>query len=103
MHLAQHGKLTLDSKKLKGTLEDFLQKENRFSTLTRKNPEASAKLHHHLQVSARRHLRGATCWLSSWPVFVVAEYSGSRYICLHTRLPCGCLTCILVVAVSAAG
>lgn len=50
MHLAQHGKLTLDSKKLKGDLEEFLKKENRFSSLTRKNPEASARLHHHLQV-----------------------------------------------------
>jgi pyruvate-ferredoxin/flavodoxin oxidoreductase len=49
-HLAQHGKLTLDSKKIKGDLEDFLKKENRFSVLTRKNPEASARLHHHLKV-----------------------------------------------------
>jgi hypothetical protein len=50
VHLAQHGKLTLDSKKLKGEIEDFLKKENRFNVLTRKNPEASARLHHHLQV-----------------------------------------------------
>lgn len=50
VHLAQHGRLTLDSRKIKGEVEDFLQKENRFSTLTRKNPEASARLHHHLQV-----------------------------------------------------
>jgi pyruvate-ferredoxin/flavodoxin oxidoreductase len=49
-HLAQHGKLTLDSKKIKGDLEDFLKKENRFNVLTRKNPEASARLHHHLKV-----------------------------------------------------
>jgi pyruvate/2-oxoacid:ferredoxin oxidoreductase beta subunit len=50
VHLAQHGRLTLDSKKIKGDLETFLAKENRFSSLTRKNPEASARLHHHLQV-----------------------------------------------------
>lgn len=56
VHLAQHGKLTLDSKKLKGELEEFLKKENRFNVLTRKNPEASARLHHHLQddVAARQ-------------------------------------------------
>lgn len=70
MHLAQHGKLTLDSKKLKGTLEDFLQKENRFSALTRKNPEASAKLHHHLQVRACSMLAGqfvcARCCRVQW-------------------------------------
>lgn len=54
MHLAQHGKLTLDSKKLKGELEEFLKKENRFNVLTRKNPEASARLHHHLQVGVTR-------------------------------------------------
>lgn len=29
VHLQQHGKLTLDSKRLKGNLEDFLKKENR--------------------------------------------------------------------------
>lgn len=49
VHLAQHGKLTLDSKKLKGNLEDFLARENRFASLTRKNPKVSAELHHHLQ------------------------------------------------------
>lgn len=56
VHLAQHGKLTLDSKKLKGELEDFLKRENRFNALTRKNPESSAKLHHHLQddIAARQ-------------------------------------------------
>jgi hypothetical protein len=50
VHLAEHGKLTLDSKRIKGNLEDFLQRENRFSSLTRKNPKASEELHHHLQV-----------------------------------------------------
>jgi hypothetical protein len=77
VHLAQHGKLTLDSKKLKGTLEDFLQKENRFSTLTRKNPEASAKLHHHLQVRVVcQPPWDADCWAGSWRVRVV----GSRWL-----------------------
>lgn len=57
VHLAQHGKLTLDSKKLKGELEDFLKKENRFNVLTRKNPEASARLHHHLQVGVHMYIR----------------------------------------------
>jgi pyruvate/2-oxoacid:ferredoxin oxidoreductase beta subunit len=52
VHLAEHGKLTLDSKRIKGNLEDFLQRENRFSSLTRKNPKASEELHHHLQVRA---------------------------------------------------
>jgi hypothetical protein len=51
VHLAEHGKLTLDSKRIKGSLEDFLQRENRFSSLTRKNPKASEELHHHLQVT----------------------------------------------------
>ncbi|WIA36898.1 hypothetical protein OEZ86_008144 [Tetradesmus obliquus] len=49
VHLAEHGKLTLDSKRIKGNLEDFLARENRFSSLTRKNPKASEELHHHLQ------------------------------------------------------
>jgi pyruvate/2-oxoacid:ferredoxin oxidoreductase beta subunit len=53
VHLAEHGKLTLDSKRIKGNLEDFLQRENRFSSLTRKNPKASDELHHHLQVRIR--------------------------------------------------
>lgn len=61
MHLAQHGKLTLDSKKIKGDLEDFLKKENRFNALTRKNPEASARLHHHLLVSRVDDLGGGLC------------------------------------------
>jgi pyruvate/2-oxoacid:ferredoxin oxidoreductase beta subunit len=52
VHLAEHGKLTLDSKRIKGNLEDFLARENRFSSLTRKNPKASEELHHHLQVCA---------------------------------------------------
>lgn len=30
VHLQQHGKLMLDSKKLKGSLEDFLKRENRW-------------------------------------------------------------------------
>eukprot|EP00878_Enallax_costatus_P008477 GHUV01008861.1.p1 GENE.GHUV01008861.1~~GHUV01008861.1.p1 ORF type:complete len:276 (+),score=125.80 GHUV01008861.1:268-1095(+) len=49
VHLQQHGKLTLDSKKLKGNLEDFLKKENRFNILTRKNAQVAGELHHHLQ------------------------------------------------------
>jgi pyruvate/2-oxoacid:ferredoxin oxidoreductase beta subunit len=56
VHLAEHGKLTLDSKRIKGNLEDFLQRENRFSSLTRKNPKASDELHHHLQVRMRMRM-----------------------------------------------
>ncbi|EFN55341.1 hypothetical protein CHLNCDRAFT_134349 [Chlorella variabilis] len=43
------GKLTLDSKKIKGALEDFLKRENRFMVLTRKDPEAAGKLHHQME------------------------------------------------------
>ncbi|GAB4824108.1 hypothetical protein N2152v2_011154 [Parachlorella kessleri] len=43
------GRLSLDSKRLKGGLEEFLQHENRFAVLVRKDPEAAARLHHELE------------------------------------------------------
>jgi hypothetical protein len=77
VHLAQHGRLTLDSKKIKGDLETFLAKENRFSSLTRKNPEASARLHHHLQVSialTMYHLTlAAVCPAGQCSVFIAVD------------------------------
>ena len=39
----------LDFKKLKGKVDDFLEGENRFSILTRQNPEAAKELHKQLQ------------------------------------------------------
>eukprot|EP00878_Enallax_costatus_P018476 GHUV01019451.1.p1 GENE.GHUV01019451.1~~GHUV01019451.1.p1 ORF type:complete len:572 (+),score=182.65 GHUV01019451.1:295-2010(+) len=44
-----HGKLTLDSKKPKGQLEEYLQGQVRFSALTRQDPAVSAELHQHMQ------------------------------------------------------
>ncbi len=49
------GVLTLDSKKLKGDLESFLSRENRFAILTRKDPAAADALHH--QLDDNIHLR----------------------------------------------
>lgn len=38
------GKLNLDSKRIKADLQSFLQLENRFMVLQRKDPEAASKL-----------------------------------------------------------
>ncbi len=50
-----HHPFTLDSKKLKGDLEQWLSHENRFQQLARKNPEVAEKLHHELDDAV--HLR----------------------------------------------
>lgn len=44
----EEGKLVLDSKKIKGDLERFLQRENRFNVLVRKDPETAETLHKEL-------------------------------------------------------
>ena len=56
--LAEDGKnpFTLDARKLKGDLEHFLQRDNRFINLTKKRPQLAAKLHSALNDSlAQRH------------------------------------------------
>lgn len=58
MHLAEHGRLTLDARRTRGRLEDFLQRQNRFSSLTRKDPRGSEELHHQLQVSQPLEMDG---------------------------------------------
>ncbi|OAO12944.1 hypothetical protein AV274_5403, partial [Blastocystis sp. ATCC 50177/Nand II] len=46
----------LDFKKLKGSVVDFLEGENRFSVLDRQNPEVAKQLHAELQVEVeKRH------------------------------------------------
>ena len=46
----------LDFKKLKGKVDDFLEGENRFSILTRQNPEVAKMLHEQLQEEVeKRH------------------------------------------------
>ena len=46
----------LDFKKLKGKVDDFLEGENRFSILTRQNPEVAKTLHEELQAEVeKRH------------------------------------------------
>ena len=46
----------LDFKKLKGSVVDFLEGENRFSVLDRQNPEVAKQLHEGLQVEVeKRH------------------------------------------------
>ena len=46
----------LDFKKLKGKVNDFLEGENRFSVLTRQNPEMAKFLHEELQTEVeKRH------------------------------------------------
>ena len=46
----------LDFKKLKGKVDDFLEGENRFSILTRQNPEMAKVLHEELQAEVeKRH------------------------------------------------
>ncbi|KIZ02108.1 putative pyruvate-flavodoxinoxidoreductase [Monoraphidium neglectum] len=45
---APRAQLVLDSKKLKPGLEEFLDRENRFTILTRKDPAAADELHHQL-------------------------------------------------------
>ena len=46
----------LDFKKLKGSVVDFLEGENRFSVLDRQNPEVAKQLHKELQVEVeKRH------------------------------------------------
>ncbi|KAF6254486.1 pyruvate-ferredoxin oxidoreductase [Scenedesmus sp. NREL 46B-D3] len=40
-HARHHGRLTLDARRTRGRLEDFLQRQNRFSSLTRKDPRAA--------------------------------------------------------------
>ncbi|GAB4822569.1 hypothetical protein N2152v2_009615 [Parachlorella kessleri] len=49
------GKLVLDSKKIKGELEDFLKLENRFMVLQRRDPEEADKLH--ARMDEHIHLR----------------------------------------------
>ncbi|GAB4821587.1 hypothetical protein N2152v2_008633 [Parachlorella kessleri] len=52
------GKLILDSKKIKGELEDFLNMENRFKVLKRSNPEEAEKLKNKLDRDIKlRHER----------------------------------------------
>ncbi len=58
--LAEEGvnPFTLDARKLKGDLEHFLQRDNRFINLTKKRPQLAAQLHEALNDSlAARHAK----------------------------------------------
>ncbi|GFR48672.1 hypothetical protein Agub_g10627 [Astrephomene gubernaculifera] len=53
-----HHRFQLDSKKIKGDLEELLKHENRFQILARKAPEIAEKLHHDLDDAVQaRHDR----------------------------------------------
>lgn len=56
--LPVRGRLILDSKKLKGQVEGFLAKQNRFAILSRRNPAVSAELHQQLQGEFEARMSG---------------------------------------------